>query len=173
MSELSRTVRTGERASVRIDTILTSVLLGELLAPSDDVWLVSPWISDVEILDNNRGSYDAIFGDVPPGTCRFSDTLARISAAGARVHVVTRPDPHNDDFVRRLHSEVPAGRVRVVRAPDVHEKTLCGGEWILSGSMNFTVRGMAVNEESITYKVGGPDAAQARLDLAQRWGDIG
>lgn len=169
MSELSRTVRTGERAGVRVDTILTAVLLRELLAPSDDLWLVSPWITDVEVLDNSRGSYDAIFGDVPPGTCRFSETLARICAAGARVHVVTRPDPHNDDFIRRLHSEAPEGRATVVRAPDVHEKTLCGDDWLFSGSMNFTVRGMAVNEESITYKVGGPDAAQARLDLTQRW----
>lgn len=173
MSHLSRTVRTGEQTGIRVDSLLTAALLAELLAPSAELWLVSPWITDVEVLDNSRGTYDVIFGDIPPVTCRLSETLGRICAAGGRIHVVTRPDPHNDDFLRRLHTEVPSGRARTVCDADVHEKTFCGEDWILSGSMNFTVRGMEVNDESVTYKVGGPDAAQARLDLARRWGDTG
>lgn len=171
MSHLSRTVRTGEYTGIRVDPILTAALLAELLAPSDDLWLISPWITDMEVLDNSRGTYDAIFGGLPPTSCRLSETLARISAAGGRIHVVTRPDPHNDDFLRRLHAEAPQGQARTVRDAKVHEKTLCGEDWILSGSMNFTVRGMDLNDESVTYRVGGPDAAQARLDLERRWGD--
>jgi hypothetical protein len=32
--------------------VLTSFLLAELLTPSQPLWLISAWISDVEILDN-------------------------------------------------------------------------------------------------------------------------
>ncbi|MEY9846177.1 phosphatidylserine/phosphatidylglycerophosphate/cardiolipin synthase-like enzyme [Streptacidiphilus sp. BW17] len=171
MSRLERTVRTGARTGLHVDTMLAAALLGEVLAPSDDLWLVSPWITDVQVLDNSQGAYDAIFPEAPPSGCRLSDILARAAAAGARVHVVTRPDPHNDDFLRRLSTTAPTTQLRITCDADVHEKTLSGGDWILSGSMNFTIRGMKVNDESVTYKVGGADAAQARLDLAERWKD--
>ncbi|MEU9188209.1 phospholipase D-like domain-containing protein DpdK [Streptomyces sp. NPDC048484] len=168
MKELTRTVRTGARTGLRIDSILSAALMAEMLNPSSDLWLVSPWITDVQVIDNSHGTYDAFFGDVPPSGWRLSDTLLRIAGAGARVHVVARPDPHNDAFLRRIEAPELDG-VHVHRDPDVHEKTLCGQEWILTGSMNYTVRGMAKNDELVTYKVGGPDAGQARLDLAQRW----
>ncbi|MEU9120109.1 phospholipase D-like domain-containing protein DpdK [Streptomyces sp. NPDC048506] len=168
MKDLTRTVRTGARTGLRIDSILSAALMAEMLNPSSDLWLVSPWITDVQVIDNSHGTYDAFFGDVPPSGWRLSDTLLRIAGTGARVHVVTRPHPHNDAFLRRI--EAPdLDSLEVQRDPDVHEKTLCGQEWILTGSMNYTVRGMAKNDELVTYKVGGPDAGQARLDLAQRW----
>ncbi|WP_432097985.1 phospholipase D-like domain-containing protein DpdK [Streptomyces sp. WAC 04229] len=168
MNDLTRTVRTGARTGLRIDSILSAALMAEILNPSSDMWLVSPWITDVQVIDNSHGTYDAFFGDASPSGWRLSDALLRIAGAGAHVHVVTRPDPHNDAFLRRI--EAPEmERVRVLRDPDIHEKTLCGQEWILTGSMNYTVRGMAKNDELVTYKVGGPDAGQARLDLAQRW----
>ncbi|WP_328376860.1 phospholipase D-like domain-containing protein DpdK [Streptomyces sp. NBC_00440] len=168
MKDLTRTVRTGARTGLRIDSILSAALMAEMLNPSSDLWLVSPWITDVQVIDNSHGTYDAFFGDVPPSGWRLSDTLLRIAGAGARVHVVTRPDAHNDAFLRRIEAPELDG-VHVQRDPDIHEKTLCGQEWILTGSMNYTVRGMAKNDELVTYKVGGPDAGQARLDLTQRW----
>ncbi|GAA2607321.1 phospholipase D-like domain-containing protein DpdK [Streptomyces axinellae] len=169
MKELTpRTLRTGPRTGLRIDSALSAVLMAEMLNPSREVWLVSPWITDVTVVDNSHGAYDAFFGDVPPSSWRLSDTLLRIARGGARVSVITRPDPHNEVFLRRIESSRLTG-VKVWRDPDVHEKTLCGQEWILTGSMNFTVRGLAKNDEAVTYKVGGPDAGQARLDLAQRW----
>ena len=59
--------------------------------------------------------------------------------------------------------------MHVVLDPSVHEKTVCGRNWILSGSMNFTVSGLGSNEESVTYKVDSRDVAQAQLDFAERW----
>ncbi|MFF8961902.1 phospholipase D-like domain-containing protein DpdK [Streptomyces globisporus] len=168
MKDLTRTVRTGARTGLRIDSMLSAALMAEMLIPSHDLWLVSPWITDVQVIDNSHGTYDSFFGDVPPSSWRLSDALLRIAGAGAHIHVVTRPDPHNDAFLRRIEA-LELDRVHVQRDPDVHEKTLCGQEWILTGSMNYTMRGMAKNDELVTYKVGGPDAGQARLDLAQRW----
>jgi PLD-like domain len=170
MSELSRTVRTGARMGLRADSILSAALVSELVFPGDSLWLVSSWITDVEILDNSQGAFDSVLGDNPPTVCRLSQILALIAAAGGRVYVVTRPGTHNEIFVRRLLEAVTDGtRLGVVLDPTVHEKTICGREWLFSGSMNFTVNGLGTNEESVTYRVSGPEASQAQLDFAERW----
>ncbi len=172
MSELERTLRTGARMRLRADSMLTAALLSELVSPGDAVWVVSGWLTDVEVLDNTLGSFDAFLGESPPTTCRLSEMLALIAEAGAHVHVVTRPGPHNEEFVERLRTAVQdEQRLHVVLDPGVHEKTVCGRNWILSGSMNFTVSGLGSNEESVTYKVDGRDVAQAQLDFAERWGN--
>lgn len=172
MSELERTLRTGARMRLRADSMLTAALLSELVSPGDAVWVVSGWLTDVEVLDNTLGSFDAFLGESPPTTGRLSEMLALIAEAGAHVHVVTRPGPHNEVFVERLRSAIQdEQRLHVVLDPSVHEKTVCGRNWILSGSMNFTVSGLGSNEESVTYKVDGRDVAQAHLDFAERWGN--
>ncbi|MEV8095180.1 phospholipase D-like domain-containing protein DpdK [Kitasatospora sp. NPDC085879] len=168
MKELTRTLRTSAKTGLSVDSMLAAALLSELISPSRQLWLVSPWITDVEVIDNRHGNFDSLFGDVPPSSWRLSDVLLRLSGAGTEICVVTRADPHNDLFLRRMESADPK-RLHVWRDPDVHEKTLCGQDWLLDGSMNFTVRGMAKNDESVTYKMGGPGAGQARLDLARRW----
>ncbi|MFB6904992.1 phospholipase D-like domain-containing protein DpdK [Streptomyces bacillaris] len=172
MRSQERTIRTGQHTTVRVDTMLTSALIAEFIAPSDHLWLVSPWITDVQVLDNSHGAYDALFGDVPPQSCRLSDAIARIAHGGARIHVVTRRDAHNDNFLRRLTKAAGPERIHLAQDPNIHEKTLCGNDWMLSGSMNFTIRGMAKNDEVVTYTTGSDAAAQARLDLAERWGDV-
>ncbi|MEU4009758.1 phospholipase D-like domain-containing protein DpdK [Streptomyces pseudogriseolus] len=169
VSRLERPIRTGGHTGVRADAILATALIGELVCPGPVMWLVSPWISDVKVLDNSQGTYDDLFDDNPPRVCSLSDLLARIVAAGASLTVVTRPDPHNARFIGRLRRLTSQRAVRVVQNPAVHEKTICGRDWLLTGSMNFTVRGLMENDEAVSYKVGGSDAAQARLELAQRW----
>ena len=166
---LSRTVRTSPTTGIRIDSLLTAVLTAELVEPSRELWLVSPWISDVVVLDNTQGTFDGLFPEDPPRTCTFSQVLALLTERGARLTLVTRPVEHNAQFVRNLCRLAGPADVPIVWAQDVHEKTFCGGEWILSGSMNFTVRGMAINDEAMTYVLGGTEAAQARLELARRW----
>ena len=151
-----------------MDSVLTAVLLAELLEPSREIWLVSAWISDVSAVDNSRGDYDSLFGD----------------AVGARLPVVGDPRldhsarcptdcrdanvPENGSFLARL-DRCRRGASAVIRSPDAHEKTFCGSDWLLSGSMNFTINGMTVNDEAVTYRLDGAAAAQARIDFAHRW----
>ncbi|MFC4034624.1 phospholipase D-like domain-containing protein DpdK [Streptomyces polygonati] len=166
---MERKIRTGEHTGVKVDSVLAAAMLAALIAPDNHLWLVSPWITDVQVLDNSDGAYDSLFGGTPPQSYRLSETLNRIAANGTRVHVVTRAVPHNDDFLRRLHRTSSDIEIHIDEDLNIHEKTLCAGEWIIDGSMNFTIRGMAKNDESVTYKVGGVAAAQARLDLSARW----
>jgi phosphatidylserine/phosphatidylglycerophosphate/cardiolipin synthase-like enzyme len=170
VSTTARTIRIGDGTGIRIRPLLRSLLLAELLSPSPQLWLVSPWITDVDVIDNAAGEFDAAFGDDSITVCRLSDALGRICADGAELHIVTRPDRHNDQFVERLTAVVPSTRLTVSHAPEVHEKTFCGRDWMLTGSMNFTIRGLVVNDEAVLYSVGGAQPGQARLDLERRWG---
>ena len=169
---LERTLRTSPVTGIRLDPVLTAVLLAELLAPSDELWLVSPWISDVAAVDNTRGDYDSLFADASARVYHLSEILALLTVSGASLTVITRPAGHNNAFLARLHRRAEPGRLTVIQDADVHEKTLCGKNWLLSGSMNFTLRGMRVNDEAVTYKVSEAAAAQARIDFARRWRDL-
>ncbi|BEL10792.1 hypothetical protein Q0Z83_089830 [Actinoplanes sichuanensis] len=167
---LERVVRTGRTTGLRIDTVLAAALLGELITPSRELWLVSPWISDVNVIDNTSGSYDSVFAEPANKMYPLSEVLAMLTYSEARLTVVTRPDPHNRSFLDRLNRQVQSGQLLTVQDEDVHEKTFCGELWLLTGSMNLTVRGMQVNDEAVTYKNSAQAAAQARLDLRRRFG---
>lgn len=169
MTRSARTIRISEQTRIRVAPVLRAVLLSEMLAPSPLIWLVSPWITDIDVIDNSAGEFDAVFGDDSITVCRLSDALARINTAGGHINIVTRPDDHNAPFLHRLKAMAPQGRLKVIQAPEIHEKTLCGQEWLLTGSMNFTIRGMTVNDEAVTYIQGGREPGQARIDLERRW----
>lgn len=167
---LERVVRTGRATGLRIDTVLATVLTAELVAPSSHLWLVSPWISDVPAIDNASGSFDSVFVDPSNRIYTLSDVLSLLTYNNARVTVVARPDPHNATFLDRLRRSANGENLRITQHEDVHEKTFCGNEWLLTGSMNLTVRGMQINDEAVTYKVSTEAAATARLDFRHRFG---
>lgn len=169
---LERTLRTSPVTGIRLDPVLTAVLLAELLAPSDQLWLVSAWISDVIAVDNTRGDYDSLFADASARAYHLSEILALLTVSGTDLYVISRPAEHNNAFLARLQRRADSGRLTVVRHADVHEKTLCGRDWVLTGSMNFTLRGMQVNDEAVTYKVSEAAAAQTRIDFVRRWKDL-
>lgn len=166
---LERTLRPSPVTGIRVDPLLTAVLLSELLTPSSEIWLVSAWISDVQAVDNTRGDYDSLFGDAAARLYSLSEVLGLLTVRGTRLTVVTRDVTENDSFLARLRRTAIAERLRVIQSPNAHEKTFCGGDWLLSGSMNFTVSGMTVNDEVVTYKLDATAAAQARIDLTHRW----
>jgi phosphatidylserine/phosphatidylglycerophosphate/cardiolipin synthase-like enzyme len=167
---LERVVRTGRTTGLRIDNLLATVLVAELVSPSRLLWLVSPWISDVQAIDNTTGGYDSLFVDASNRLYQLSETLALLTHSGATLHVVTRSDSHNDTFLARLQRLAKAENLLVVQDDDVHEKTFCGDDWLLTGSMNLTIRGMRINDEAVTYKINPQVAANTRLDLRRRFG---
>jgi phosphatidylserine/phosphatidylglycerophosphate/cardiolipin synthase-like enzyme len=92
-----------------------------------------------------------------------------------RVSLVVRPEVHNEWFLERLDGAIQRSRrpdkasVNVYKGADLHEKTICGVDWLITGSMNFTWRGLEQNDEAVTYSVDPALAAQTRIDLEHRW----
>src|SRR5687767_13263456 len=164
-----RIIRTSGVTGVTAEPIITTVLAAELLAPSPELWLVSPWISDVPGIDNTRGDFDALFLDPVARVYPLSHVLAQLTHTGSQVNVVTRPDDQNHTFVSRLERQADARHYTTIWHGDVHEKTLCGRQWLLTGSMNFTTRGMTLNDEAVTYRSDPAAAASTRMDFNHRW----
>lgn len=166
-----RVIRTSGSTGVRIDGILTTVLLAELMMPSRHLWLVSPWIGNVDVIDNRAAAYDSVFVDPSSRVYAFAEVLARITQSGGHLSLVTRPDPFNEIFLDRLGRQAVPERMQVICAEDVHEKTLCGDDWLMTGSMNFTYRGMSINDEIVSYRVDAGLAGTARIDFGRRFGN--
>jgi hypothetical protein len=152
-------------------TLLETVLVAECLRPSRVVWLVSPWISDVPVFDNRGGSFSHVFPNSGERELRLSEVLLHIAEAGTSVVVATRDDPQNAAFLAAIAPEAAKGRdITVTTSPDLHEKTLAGDDFVLSGSMNFTQAGLDWNEEQVTLDTDTETVAAARRDLRSRWG---
>ena len=168
MSTWRRTVRTNPRAGVRVNEILSTALVSELLDPSAHLWLVSPWVSDIIVVDNRDEHLEAVLGQDYVRTLYLTEVLAILASGGSTLHVAVRPDDHNNAFLSRLERTL-SHPFDLHRGEDLHEKTICGGEWLITGSMNFTWRGLEVNDEAVMYSVDSELAAQTRLDLEHRW----
>ena len=149
-------------------TLLETVLAAECLRPSEVLWVVSPWISDVPVFDNRGGSFSYVFANAGERELRLSEVLTRLAEAGTAVIIATRDDPHNASFLAALATG--GGEISVVTSAELHEKTLAGDDFVLSGSMNFTQAGLDWNEEQVTLDTDPETVAAARRDLRSRWG---
>ena len=167
----SRTIRTRPRSGLAVTEVLSSLLISELVHPSRELWLVSGWVSDVAVIRNSMGEFDDLLGETGSGTLTLSDVLARLSWLGTRINVAVRDDPHNAAFLDLLRRRSAPGCLGVYTSPDLHEKLLCGDDWVMKGSMNFTWSGLNLHEESIELVVDATEAAQHRLQFNVRWGD--
>lgn len=54
-----------------------STMLASLLINPDEIWLVSPWLSDFPLLDNRSGQWDSLEPKWGNRTVSFSELLAR------------------------------------------------------------------------------------------------
>ncbi len=160
-----------ESRSVR--DLLQALLLAELLDPSTELWLLSAWISDVEVIDNGARAFSGVRPDWPAAPLRLSDFVRAFVALGGRMAIVIRDVGHNAVFLSRLR-EIQAqgnGRLGVALAANAHEKALVGNDYVLAGSMNMTPSGLSHNEEHLLLRVDRAVAAQRRLSLMERWKD--
>lgn len=166
----SRTIRTRPRNGLAVTEVLGALLASELVHPSRELWLVSGWVSDVPVIANSMGEFDDLLVDGNTGTPTLSDVLVRLSRHGTRIKVAVREEPHNEAFLDLLRRRCAPGLLSVHTSPDLHEKVLCGDDWVMKGSMNFTWSGLNLHEESIELVVDATEAANHRLQFSVRWG---
>ncbi len=146
------------------------MFVGELLLPSRCVWLVSPWISDIPVINNESNSFAQLAPEWSRGHVPLSKVIAHILEAGTTVHVATRDNDRNRSFLTTLDALCQKPRLKVHTSDELHEKGLLGDDYYLSGSMNFTVSGIQINEEVVHLITDPADVARNRVSLTQRWG---
>ena len=165
------TTQATSRAEIR--ELLEGIFVSELLVPSESVWLVSPWITDIDILDNRCGQFSSLVPSWGLRRIRLSEVFAQIMNQ-SRVHIVARPDPHNEAFLQKMRdfgraSEV-SERLQVVVRDTLHLKGLLGQDYYLSGSMNLTYNGVEVNHEGISLDRSPESVAEARIHFQENYG---
>jgi phosphatidylserine/phosphatidylglycerophosphate/cardiolipin synthase-like enzyme len=157
--------------------LLAVLMVAELLQPSRCLWLISPWISDLALLDNSAETYHEL-NRWGPRPIRLSEILTTLLSSSARVVVGTTPDPHNHRFLDRLSSLAKDARrdhqlsVFVDQRNELHTKSIIADDFALVGSMNLTFTGVHLREEYIELKTDQEFVAQARIDAFESFGGV-
>ncbi len=175
---MNRVIRKSRAQSAgEVLDLLGALFSAELISPSICLWLVSPWISDVDVVDNSAGTYPALtrYGR---RRLRLAEVLVTIAAEQTRVVIATTSDSRNDTFLRRLtllarDFRVDDGvKVVVDRSGELHTKALTGDDYALVGSMNITHSGIHLREEHVELRTEAEFVAQARMDAFDRFGGV-
>ncbi len=157
----------GPYGSRQLKEAMGDLLVGLILSP-DDVWLVSPWVSDFELLDNRAGDWSAMHAGWGVKLVMFSELLAAAVDSGCRLTLVTNADKMNDQFYERLIKDLADDvAVRRIISDKVHTKGFLTRSFFLAGSMNFTYSGVSRNEETVRLSVDKDEIAEARHEFEQ------
>jgi len=176
MRAARRILKTSSSCQHEVRELLQAVFVSELLAPSRWLWLVSPWLSDIEIIDNRTGSFNALEPLWGRRGIRLSEVLGRILGYGiTNLVVATRPDAHNQKFLRTLRATVEGqgarGQLRILDyRQHLHVKGVLGDDFFISGSMNITYFGIELLEESVLFETEPNDIAGARILFMENFG---
>jgi len=166
------TFTTQSTSRVEIREMLEGIFVAELLVPSESIWLVSPWISDIDILDNRCGQFSSLVPTWDLRRIRLSEIFSHIMGQ-SRVHIVARPDSHNDAFLRKMDDLSRASdngeNLHVTTRETLHLKGLLGEDYYLSGSMNLTYNGVEVNHEGISLDRSPKAIAEARIHFQENY----
>ena len=151
--------------------LLQSLFVAELLHPSQDLWLVSPWITDVAILDNAAGQFRSFAPELAVAPLVLSEVLIALAERGTCVHVCTRPDDQNARFISAVElarNRMP-DRIKLTLSEELHEKGLLARRFYLHGSFNFTNRGITKGEELASLITASDRISQAHIDFDKWW----
>lgn len=163
---LRRIFKSSTTGPAVIRELLQLMFFAELLDPSDEIWLVSPWISDVPIIDNRAGSFDVINPEWHRREIRLSDLAVQVLTGGSRMVVVSRPDEHNltflDLLIEKAQEAALDDQLTIIKREHLHTKGILTGVGLLLGSMNLTYSGFELNDEVIEYDTSSRRLAEAR-----------
>lgn len=151
-------------SALQLTNCLCSLVALELLYPSREMFLVSPWLTNVPILNNQYGQFRTINGGQSGRSLGLGDVLALLSEQGCKVYLITRPDEHNRAFLQNLPNSI-----QVKKLQDLHDKGWVTKRFYLRGSMNFTYSGININSESIEVTTEEQAVAKAMIEARHQW----
>ena len=170
MSKTSRQIFVhGPYGSRQVKETLSDLLISLILKP-DDVWLVSPWISDFDLLDNRSRGWDTVSPEWGARNVRFSELLAASVDSGSSLRIVTNSKEMNLRFYEQVVSAIRTGRsVARLESDTLHTKGLLCSSFFLSGSMNFTYSGTHKNDENVVLTTDSSTISEARIEFEDRY----
>lgn len=134
------------------------------------MWIVSPWLRDIPVIDNTVGAFIAVAPDLPRGSIRLVPVLRTLLERGSRIVIATRRDLQTQEVLDRLRMEVPAGGLSHHQREELHAKGIVGDSFALVGSMNFTYNGVERLTEMLAFHTSPSLVAEIRLEFAREYG---
>jgi hypothetical protein len=132
---------------------LAFVFTQELLLPSDHVFVVAPWVSNIPILDNHQGGFTAVNPEWSSTDIYLVDVLTTLATRGAQLHLHVGTDSHNRFFELKLKEALTdagvAAQCQWKAHRHLHTKGILTDQVLVSGSMNFTRNGIRLLDESV------------------------
>jgi phosphatidylserine/phosphatidylglycerophosphate/cardiolipin synthase-like enzyme len=171
-----RIFKTQTTGATTIQELLQTMFVAEVLQPGEEIWIVSPWISNVVLIDNRTGNFDALNPEWGRREIRLVDVLTTLMARGTLVRIVTRSDASNDAFRTRLrelaHEHGVEEQVSLRIHDHLHTKGILLSRCLLMGSMNLTYNGMVINDEWVEFSIDPQELARTRLEFHHYMGAI-
>jgi len=108
-------------------------LIGYFMLFEDDIILISPWLSDLEI----KLPYNKRFNT---STINLSKLINKSKEKIASI--IVSPDEHNNYLLGRITDEIKIKKIR-----DLHAKAIVSNKLVYIGSANITRSGTSKNTE--------------------------
>jgi phosphatidylserine/phosphatidylglycerophosphate/cardiolipin synthase-like enzyme len=152
-----------------IRELLQTMFVGEMLLVGEKIWIVSPWVSNVVLIDNRSGNFDTLNPEWSRREIRLVDVLIALMARGSHVVLVTRDLETNTGFInsfREMTEQHALESQMTIKIHDsLHTKGILLSKSLLIGSMNLTYNGIEMNDEWIQFSIDSEDIAKTRLEF--------
>ena len=140
--------------SFALKKILQSLFVTELIKPSKCVWLISPWISNLNVIDNRSGGFIDLNPDWPNTEISMAQIVRYLLQRDTTIVIATRIDEYSKDFidiVKKIACEENLeNNLKIKKDINLHTKGILTDSFCLLGSMNLTFSGININDEQIT-----------------------
>jgi phosphatidylserine/phosphatidylglycerophosphate/cardiolipin synthase-like enzyme len=148
--------------------LLQTMFASEALLTGTKIWVVSPWVTNVALIDNRAGNFDALNPEWGHREVRVAEILGFLMTRGSHVVVVTRNLEINRGLITALEEEARRlalqEQLSVILRDQLHSKGILLSRSMLLGSMNLTYSGIEINDESVEFVIDPEDIARTRLE---------
>jgi len=164
-----RIFKNQQTGSATIKELLQSMFVGEILETYGRIWIVSPWVSNITLIDNRSGNFDTLSPEWGRREIRLTDVLIGLMSKGTKVVIVTRDDDTNKPFLNKLRdtAEIHAlnEQLEFKLDPLLHKKGILLSHSLLMGSMNLSNNGLEMLDEWIQFSIDPEDIATTKLEF--------
>ena len=88
-----------------VRNLMQTLFVSELVFPSNCIWIISPWITDIPIIDNRNNTFLCLEPEWGRNQIRFSQLIRKFLENGTTIRIASRPLQWSSDLVSKLKSE--------------------------------------------------------------------
>jgi hypothetical protein len=158
------------KQSQQLSTLLSNLMISLVLDPAKDLIIDSPWIQDLDLIDNRGNEYVWIFPEHERKRISLIEILYRLAQYGTKIIIHTKPDNNNNVFVDRFRAKISSEfpNCKIILNATTHSKGIVCDNFFLGGSMNITYSGVHIAREQVRLTAEKSAIAAHLLELSEK-----